>query len=281
MDGWSVFQCNILNKEEKGKIIFCESREDDSTRLFIHRLSYMMNALTKNGWWDTFTISSQKCKKGLYLCVIDSFRVDRNGYLNAIVTPKKYLGEQIDEESAAWDFFFETGLFCRHYHGFRRYHERFNVTHLLSLYEEEVDAIIDEKKKMGDDCISAYMESCNYIFNKFIADEVTLEEIANALDEKTELQKLSEDLTINVARDSEKYSNYPLICKKLPVKDGYYSVFTTEEWLQRKTWEYEDLKLGDSKDILDRVEAVLQYWVDFHEKEKAARKAARKAAKKK
>lgn len=263
---WNAFQCDELNKTEQGKLILCESREENSSRLFIHQFSHIMNALTKNGWWDTFTLCSPVCNnKGFYLCVINKFRIDRNGYLNVMVTPMKFLGEKITEESAAWDLFFLTGLFCRQYCS-RGYHLRFNTDYLFSLYK--------------DDIVNAdFSDACKIIFNKFLQDEITLEEIASALDEKNEIEKLAEDLIKNLAHHTDKYSKYPLICKKLPTTDGYYFYDDVESWLKRKILEFDTLHLENGGEVLDRVEAVLQYWVDFHKKEKEEKKAAKKAAK--
>ena len=262
---WNAFQCERLNKTEKNKIILCEAREDNVSRLFIHQFSYWSNALTKSGWWDTFTISKLFCKKGLYLCSIDEFRIDRNGFLNLVVSPLKYLGEDISEESSAWDLFSYTGRFCAKYQ-VRKDFPRFNIDNLFNIYIE------GDRPEYISEC-------CDYIFNKFLNDEISLQEIEVALDEKDAIEKLSEDLVKNIARGTDKYLKYPLICKKLPNDDGTYRFCDVESWLRRKLLEYKSLHLDGCEDILDKVEAVLQYWVDFHKKEKEAKKAAKKAAK--
>ena len=149
---WDAFQEVELNKTEKGKMILCESKEEESTRLFIHQFNSLMSCLTKDGWWDTFTVSKEACNKGFYLCEIDSFRIDKNGYLNVVVLPKKFLGEIIDEDNLAWDFFFRTNLFCSKY-AISKNKERFNIDYLYGKFESEFSSIIEEDKKKYDKII--------------------------------------------------------------------------------------------------------------------------------
>ncbi len=277
---WNAFQKDLLNKTEIGKYILCESREEDSTRLFIHRFSVASNLVTKDGWWDTFTITKTPCKKGMWICSIINFKIDRNGYLNVIVNPEKYLGETIDEDSAAWDYFFKTGLFSSEYFISGRYY-RFNVEHLRSLVDTEIQPLVlAEKACLGENYISSARLYDKYIFGKFMNDEFSLEYIANALDEKDSWEKLAEDLTKNISSGTDKYAEYPLIVSKLPKnKWNYYTTECTEEWLNRKFWEYDSLKLGEEKDVLNRVSAVLEYYEEKKRKEKEERKAKRKAKK--
>jgi len=272
---WDAFHCERLNETEKGKMVLCESREDGSTRLFVHRFSRWVSLSTKEGWWDTFTISKAACNKGFWLCVIDSFRIDRNGYLNMIVNPKKNLGEAINEESIAWDFFFSLGIFCSEYTT-KHFCERFNTTNLFSLFEDEFPA--SEKKHYF-----AYVEKGEHIFNKFLNDEIDLTFIEKALDEKDSVEKLCDEILacLRTGRISDKFVKYELIFKKLPNNVAYLSASNIEYWLTRKDIEYMNLKLGNETYLLDRVEAVLRYWVDKNNRDKEARKAARKAKKNK
>jgi len=91
---YNSFKKDTLSKTEIGKFILCEAREDNTTRLFIHQFSSLSSILTKDGWWDTFTVTEIPCNKGFYLCMIQDFKIDRNDFLNCIVYPSKYLDHQ-------------------------------------------------------------------------------------------------------------------------------------------------------------------------------------------
>lgn len=275
---WDAFQCERLNESEKGKLLLCYAKNDDDTRLFIHRFSYMSNACTKEGWWDTFTIASDKCRKGFHICRINSFRIDRNGYLNVLVTSIGYIGENVNEESLAWDLFFSTRLFC-HQYSYDHYKNRFNVAHLCSLYQEQMEEYLNEQRQIFGDDFVEWRERYIFFFNLFLDGKITLEEIETALNEKTDIEKLAEDLGKNVFSHTKKYEEYPLITKKLLNNEDIKYLSDVESWVRRKNFEYDTLKLGEERDILVRIEDVLQYWEDDKQRKKEERKAKRKAAK--
>lgn len=244
--------------------------------------------LKKDGWWDTFTVSNSPCKeKGYYLCEIQSFRLDRNRFLNMIVSPKYYIGIDADADSDAWDYFFTSGLFTHHYRSSSINRTRFNVDSLHKLYRDDIHNIIaTEKERHGDDYICADKKIAEFILKRFIAGDITLKDIEKALDEKDDLEKLADDLNLNLERYSTSEKNryvedYPLLVKKLPVEDrgilkGYYTVDCTMRYLKRKSYEYTHLNLGNETEPLRRVEAVLQYWVDIKMMEKEEKKKKRK-----
>lgn len=279
---------NDLKNSEIGKFVLCECREENATRLYIHRFDLVDDLFKKDGWWDTFTISNSPCKeKGYYLCEIQNFRLDRNGFLNMMVSPKHYIGIDADAESDAWDYFFTSGLFTRHYRSSSINRTRFNVEALHKLYEGDIHNIIaTEKERLGDNYISAGSKITKFIMDKYINGEISLIDIEKALDEKSDLEKLADDLTTNVKHygsdAKNKYvSNYPLLVKKLPVEEyglckGYYTTDATIRYLNRKDFEYAQLHLGNETDLLKRVEAVLRYWVDIKMKEKEEKKRKRK-----
>ena len=75
------------NKHNVGKKLICECRGEESdkpgTRLFIRNVTNVFeDAYKKEGWWNTFSLSKEKIKKGLWLAEVVSYRLDRNGYLN-------------------------------------------------------------------------------------------------------------------------------------------------------------------------------------------------------
>lgn len=277
-----------LKTREIGMLILCEAKEEQTTRLYINQFSRVDNILMKDGWWNTFTISDSPCKEiGYYMCEIKNFRVDRNGFLNMIVTIRNYLGTEVDVDSDSWKYFFRSGLFTQRYSGrFSHTKTRFNVEALHELFKTEIDQIIcKERERLDGDYICADSMIAKYFLDKYLNGEITLSEIDRALDEKTDLEKLADDLTFQVSRygttAKNKYAEkYPLLVKKLPCDtglfEGYYTTECTLRYLERKHYEYLKLKLGTEENLLNQVEAVLQYWVDVKKREKEERKKNRK-----
>lgn len=279
---WDAFCVKRNNETEIGKLILCESKEEGSTRLFIHQFDSWVSALHKDGWWDTFTVTDIPCQKGFYICEIKKFRIDRNGYMNVIVFPKKYLGEVVDEDSPAWNYFFQTGRFSSPYKT-NKCCNHFNVERLEEIFKDDIEnARKEDTKKYGDDCIWKGRTRQEVIMDKFMSGQATMDEIADALNTLTDMEKISED----IYRHPTKYeAEFPLLIKKIP-NDAMFH-FPTPESIERflihKSLEYDKLGFGDETDILKRTECVLQYWKTFYkakrEEEKAKRKEARKARK--
>jgi len=264
---WDAFQADQLSKTEIGKFVLCYAKEEDTTRLFIHQFNRWTSAFTKEGWWDTFTVSRKSCaNKGFYLCQIEKFRLDKDGYLNMIVFPNKYLGETIDEDATAWDYLNMSGKFTREYKSTQR-RSRFNITNLERTFKEKFEE-------------SGYPTMESFIFSEFMTSGITLDEISIALEEKYDIEKLADDINKNIEKYAEKY---PLLVKKLPKEEFYghmiYTTSNTVNYLENKSIEYDIHKLGTDNILLNRVEAVLQYWVDVHKAKKEKEKAERKAKK--
>ena len=73
---------------EIGKFVICTDN-DGNGRLRIHKSDFM-DYYTKNGWWDTFTLSSGGIKTEvgkMYLSKIVKLTTDKEGYTIAIVEP--------------------------------------------------------------------------------------------------------------------------------------------------------------------------------------------------
>ena len=256
---WAEFQTGKNNEEEIGKYVLCKARENGATRLFLHRFNTASTLVTKEGWWDTFTVSEKTCEKaGYYICKIVRFRVDRNGYMNMIVKPEKYLGETVDEDCIAWDYLFGTGLFSKQY-AYSHAKIRFNVSALESAY---APASSDKKTD---------------ILKMFLADEISLKDMEKFLDSPTSVERLALDLH----RHPESYKEqYPFLVKKMPKDDSIYSVDTLVGFLERKDLEYDSLTLGDETDLFSRVNEVCKFWDVLNEERKAQRRAKRRAEKK-
>lgn len=287
----AVFNIDRLKQCETGRLVVCDAREVHTTRMYIHRLSRIDDIFMKDGWWDTFTISEKPCRKtGYYLCRIKEFRIDRNGYLNMVVIPLHHLGTDIDMDSDAWKYFGNRGFFTNYYQSIGYYRTRYNVAALHKLFADDIKKIEkNEKECLGDDYICADKEIAEFILERFIAGDITLKDIDKALDEKDDLEKLTDDLNLNLERygtnEKNRYAkDYPLLVKKLPVEDhgilkGYYTADCTMRYLKRKSYEYTHLNLGSETELLRRVEAVLEHWEEKKAKDKKAKKLARKQRK--
>lgn len=283
----AVFNIDRLKQCEIGRLVVCDAHEVNSTRMYIHRLSRIDDIFMKDGWWDTFTISEKACSDtGYYLCRIKEFRIDRNGYLNMVVIPLHYLGADIDMDSDAWKYFSNRGLLTNYYQSKGYYRTRYNIPALHQLFAEDITRIErHEKERLGDNYICADKKIAEFIMEKFLAGDLTLADIDKALDEKDDLEKLADDLNLNLRRygisDKNRYTtDYPLLVKKLPMEDqGYYTADCTMRYLKRKNDEYTHLNLGSETELLRRVERVLEYWEEKKVKDKEAKKLARKQRK--
>ena len=260
-----------IKERTEGKFIFAEAREDNATRLFIHQLDEFADVLGKKGWWDTFTISEKSCKKGIHLCKVMKVTTDKEGYLMLIVSPYKFLGETIDETSPAWDYFFLADIFAKDYvsneHAFH-WNEEAIVKKFESLFEEK-------KSLQKEQTFFGQFFRATVLFEEWLNDNITLDDIANALNEKLPMEVLAEDLFKNRKIWEQ---SHPRLVSKLPIKDGFLRLSDIENFLQRKQWEYEDLLkegvVNPKEHLFDQIEEICI----FREKEKEMKKAAKKAA---
>ena len=115
-----------------------------------------------------------------------------------------------------------------------------------------------------------------------------MEEIEACLKQPTEWQALVTDIQTSIAKNmmSAKYGEkYPVLSEKISgnvIKYDSVSYFAIEDYLQRQLYCYEDLlsaqKIKEiNGDVLDKVEAVLQYRKALKDAEKAAKKEKRKS----
>ena len=103
MDGFSYDHIYYKSTDEMtkrlaGGLVVCQRVEDDrGGRLRLHKI-YVRNSIERgNGWYDLFTYTedSDNLQTGFYLCRIKEFKVDRNNYVNMVVTTVTFLGESI------------------------------------------------------------------------------------------------------------------------------------------------------------------------------------------
>jgi hypothetical protein len=257
-----------LNKE-KGKYIICRCDYINPTRLFICRFNFSQTIEKNDGRWDMFTISKSECFSGYYICSIDHFKIDNNGYPNLVAAPLLYIGDSLHKNETVWKFLFKSGRFSGVYYE----HVEFIYTcryNEINVYQKYNDALKSQ---------FTYDNIYSFILHEVISDNITMNEISCLLQMPTYIEKVSEHLF----EDPEFSSKYPLLNKKIP-KDSYTGCCSTElttEYLERKTIEYDKLNLGNESELLKRVETVLAYWDKLHKEEKSKKKGLRKLGKQK
>lgn len=275
------------NRNNIGKKVICECRDENSsrygTRLFIRNVTNVLeDAYKKKGWWNTFTLSKEKLKKGLYLAEIISYRLDRNGYLNAEVKSVMPVNDiafhtLFSENSGTWrssawwlmmvesDAFLQEYAFSAH----TSFHKP-NIEELKRKFPVFKDLT---NKEIGEKALYMYLKN-----------EITMREIEECLDTPSSWEKLISDVTLAVYRGEAEdlYSTrYPLFAKKVShnIKDG-----SAENYITRQLDYYNQL-LGDKKiepvtgDLLNLVEAALAYRKKIKDAEKEERKKKRKEKK--
>ncbi len=275
------------NKNNVGKKLICECRGEESnkpgTRLFIRNVTNTLeDAYRKEGWWNTFTLSSEKVEKGLWLAEVVSYRLDRNGYLNSevkVIMPVNDIAFHVLfsnkkgtwNSSAWWLMMVVSEAFLREYafsaHGiihepnFDELKKRFPIFDGLTA------------KEIGEKALYMYLN-----------DEVAIEEIEECLDTPNDWEKLISNVSSAVLRGNAERlygDKYPLFAKKVSHNvengDSYFTDYNTENYIRRQIDYYNEL-LKDGKvelvvgDVLDIVEAALAYRKSLKDAEKAEKR---------
>lgn len=273
-----------IYQAEVGKLIFTEAREDGTTRLFLKRLSAGVDVLRKKGWWDMFIITETPCRKGIWSCQIAKLRTDRNGFPLMEVIPLAYLGESINGESVAWDYFARSRMFSKVFTNTDHYKHRFNVQEVekrfydfWSDYDNETTKEYLKKHFIPNSIIPA-----REIWVAYCEGNVTLKEIEDALNTPQGFEAMAIDVAKNYKEYNEKY---PLMMAKIMnLCNGYFSVNTIENYLFSRYYSACDLqkdgKISEELEgVFELIEASIQYYADLKNAEKEAKKAARKARK--
>ncbi len=268
-----------------GKYLICESRENDSTRLFIRNVTNtLIDAFEKKGWWNTFTTTKTKTPKGIWLSKVVEYRLDRNGFLNlevetvlpmdGIKFQKLFQSDNGTWNSIAWWLMMVcSDVFLKEY-DFQRY----------SFYEPNYDALVERfpdanglsEKGMG-----------KLMLFKYLRNETTLEEIEECLNKPTDWENFVKEIQNSVANGTlDKFygEKYPVFASKIRgnvITGDYIYRDTVERYLKRQLRQCEDL-VRDNKieavegNWLDKIETVLQYRKSLKDAEKAAKKEKRK-----
>lgn len=279
------------NHHNVGKYLICESREDDSTRLFIRNVTHaLVDAYKKEGWWNTFTVTKTKTPKGLWLSKVIEYRLDRNGFLNLEVETimpvdnvKFHNLFSFKSDNGTWNgigwwlMMVKSNIFLKEYD-----------FPIYSFHEPNYDALIErfpEASGLRQDEIGKVM-----LF-KYLRNETTLEEIEECLNKHTDW----EELVINVQKAVANHTldilygyQYPIFAEKVSInviKDGMISITDVDSYLKRQLEYYNQLVNNQKIEPVDggwlnMIEAALQYRKSLNDIKKEMKKAARKEKKK-
>ena len=285
------------NFHNNGKYVVCESRKGfEGGRMFLRIVtSTMSDAMRKSGWWDTFTIATFPVPCGIWLCKIKTHRIDRNGFLNMIVEPvaefpKMKFHFVFEDTNGTWNS--------------PAIHLMFGGKNFLSDYKfpQFRDSNFAEFRKrfpqyaelMGD----ALREA---VLRDWLRGDVELKEIEDALNEKTEWEKLVRKVQVAVAYGVTKteFPSHPNFAEKIVMPENSASWFNSqkvgygevEDYIRRNMESYEGLvRDGKIEPVtsdypLDQVEAVLAYrksrngWKNWQRRKPERRRLLKKKGK--
>lgn len=275
----------------KNRFVICESRKGyECGRMFIRVMTdSFLDALKKAGWWNVFTLSKYPVSYGLWLCKVQTYRVDHNGYLNMVVDPMvefpkmkwENLANRHSEiwESKAINFMFGGERRFLPGYEFKQYGRANNVSELKKRYP-----------KYGT---KSRNELRDAVLFDWLRGDITIDEIEDALNEFTDYEKFIRRVQTAVANGTvkEEFPEYPLFAEKIVRSEnstsrllgkGFIGFNEVKDYIDRNVMSYNDLvkeqKLVpvESDDPLDKIEAVLIYRKNLKALEKEAKKAARK-----
>lgn len=94
-----------------GNFIAVKCRHDGDTRVFIYNEG-INDELSKDGWFNTFTISDEPMKKGIWIVKFKEAVYDVNWHLNFHVHPRKFIGDTEERVFAnkGWQYFADKNI---------------------------------------------------------------------------------------------------------------------------------------------------------------------------
>ena len=269
-----------------GKYICCEAR-DLGGRLFILSLNDGIDAYTKRGWWNMFTLSTKDIDKtGYYLCKIEKFASDKNGHDMCIVEPVKLMGDAsyvrdnmngiyLLSKSMQFAAFDQFACVARD--------SQYNYRNAYSVFDDEH---YDDEIYWLNEIVLA-----KRLLRKYLADEVTLDEISKAVTIENKLYFWRNDVFYSkcgfIASNMNRYAEqYPEVYRKIlnnkdnstfsdyvsSVLDKYIEL--CDSCLVKVIEPYDSVE--DGVDLLDMMNEVALYYKKIYSEKRAAEKAARK-----
>jgi hypothetical protein len=286
-------KCLWLNTNCKNKYLIAEAENDSDTRLYVRDVSHgLFDAQEDRSWVRMFTITREPVTKGLWICKIMRYKLDRGGHIFAEVQGIKkircvyYDHGRVDPESyfnsMGWWYFFHIGkIFIPEYDFTGYFSHTPNISELLNRFPE---------------FSTLNQASCCYkVFQKYIRDEITIESITNCLETlgPWDLAVYNAYHAVRSGSVTARYSKkYPILSEKLTknfIMNSHYSevtIYDIDEYFGRQNQYYHELvmtdKMGQIEDqsaIEDRIEAALKYRKEEKLREKEEKKAERKKKK--
>lgn len=272
------------------KLIICEAR-DTSGRLYIISLDDVVDYFHKDGWWNMFTLSSDKNidKEGLWLCRIQRFTHDKNGYPMNIVQPIKFIGSKVFVKnnmnamfllSKSKEFASSKEFSCINKEN--DYYTNYDP-YRANAYDILHDGYHKELYGLNE------IRLAKYVLKKYIAGNISLPEINSAVTAKSmkfywTVEEF--DKRINRFLYGMGYREvYPLVYKKFQSSTYEYAsnfinhmMYTYDTLLDEG--KVNDIDLYDftdnHMDLLDMINAVCQYYQNLYAGKKEQEKAERK-----
>lgn len=276
----------ILQSYQKsvGQYIFCRAREDWTTRLFVDGMCDATNLITKDGWWDVFTVvdRSKPQMRGLYICKILDYHFDKIGFINSKVEPVKAI---TDEDLASGNEFLRlfhmTEYFPEYYRLDLAKITRYNIDALYEAYDKEYQEYIRTRNitLRPTDRASKHHYFAKMIFEMLIMGGITIPRINELLRTMFPMEVLAED----IANRYETYykENYPTFYgeikrKQIPLWNRREVVYYLEDRSLQFGKMASSGKLEYVDDIIRQVELIREYYLKVREEEKKAKREARR-----
>lgn len=286
-EGDSFLRMQWGNVHEKGKLLICESREVDATRLFIQDVTNQYeNHKKKDGWWNTFTLSNKKVSHGLWLCKVLKYKLDRNNFLNLIVEPIQLIDDVkyhtfFETDNGTWNsiaFYYmitKSKLFLDEY---EFPHYSINTPNEEVLIERFPNLKNLSPKEMGMEMLTMYL-----------SNKATLKDFEDALNTLNEEDKLAEDMwsiAIKEKAPSSFEEKYPTLVRKTLVRKesfgALYGLNAIHYFIFEQMNKYKNLlnngEIQAGTTLAECLEITLAFEQSKYDALKEARKAEKKAA---
>ena len=236
---------NVIDDiQEIGKYLIGEVR-DDTSRVFVNRLTKSTDLVRKNGWWDIFSLAENtpSCGAGTYLFSLVRFTYDKDGNTIAILKEVKHLGD-MSRDAMSCMAIVNPSKFVRSY-----------ITCGDKVVLKNIDAIRDN--------IDILNEVLNGTF-----DEEKFKELLNS--------KTPDELDLEAFYAVGHQHNHPLYAK---IQRMNFNRSRILEYVYRIRERYTALNLGDETDIVAKAIAVERYYTALHKVAKDKKKEEKKKKK--
>lgn len=235
-----------------GKYVIGNIRADNSeNRVFLTRMDTCSDVIHKDGWWDTFSLSENNIRPGLYLFKIVRATQDKEGHpiliLNDICNLDRY-----DKLSIMYMIRTNINKFAPHY----------------------------DRVMLDHEFVNKNVAACNGI-------DVLGDIVDGTFDEPNFLEKLNSPTQYQIDCDAIRRciaSESPeIVYKKLrnkKEKNGLlFYMDVINDYIYQIRDRYHALNLGDSNDIIEMAVAVETYYAAIHKEQKKKKKEEKKEKK--